>query len=60
MCDSQLERLIGKALTTGALLKLKSVRRDSHGQVDTCVVHGREVCLSSADQLQLTRLRFPK
>jgi protein-L-isoaspartate(D-aspartate) O-methyltransferase len=46
--DPQLEPLLGKALSTGALLKLKSVRRDPHEQAETCVVHGRGVCLSSA------------
>jgi protein-L-isoaspartate(D-aspartate) O-methyltransferase len=47
--DPQLEPLIGKALTSGALLKMKSVRRDSHEPADTCVLHGRGVCLSSVE-----------
>jgi protein-L-isoaspartate(D-aspartate) O-methyltransferase len=47
--DPQLVPLLGKALATGALLKLKSVRRDPHEPADTCVLHGGEVCLSSAD-----------
>jgi len=46
--DPQLEPLIGKALATGALLKMKSVRRDRHEPADTCLLHGGEVCLSSA------------
>jgi hypothetical protein len=37
-----------KALTTGGLLKLKSVRRDVHEPADTCVLHAAEVCLSTA------------
>jgi len=37
-----------KALTTGGLLKLKSVRRDAHEPTDTCVLHAAEVCLSTA------------
>jgi protein-L-isoaspartate(D-aspartate) O-methyltransferase len=49
MRDPLLEPLMQKALTTGALLKLKSVRRDAHEPADTCVLHGREVCLSTAD-----------
>ena len=47
--DPELEPLMANALKTGALLKLKSVRCDPHEKVDTCVLHGREVCLSSAD-----------
>jgi protein-L-isoaspartate(D-aspartate) O-methyltransferase len=47
--DPELEPVLGKALATGALMNLKSVRRDPHEPSDTCVVHGREVCLSSAD-----------
>jgi hypothetical protein len=29
-------------------MNLKSVRRDAHEQAETCVIHGRDVCLSSA------------
>jgi protein-L-isoaspartate(D-aspartate) O-methyltransferase len=47
--DPELELLMANALRTGALLKLKSVRRDPHEKIDTCVLHGREVCLSSAE-----------
>jgi protein-L-isoaspartate(D-aspartate) O-methyltransferase len=46
--DPQLEALVGKALKTGSLFKLKSVRRDAHEETDTCLIHGREVCVSSA------------
>ncbi len=46
--DPALEPLMKKALTTGGLLKLKSVRRDAHEPADTCVLHAAEVCLSSA------------
>jgi protein-L-isoaspartate(D-aspartate) O-methyltransferase len=48
MRDPELEPLMSKALTTGGLLKLKSVRRDVHQLQETCVLHGREVCLSTA------------
>jgi protein-L-isoaspartate(D-aspartate) O-methyltransferase len=44
--DPALEPQMLKGLTTGGLLKLKSVRRDAHEVGETCVVHGREVCLS--------------
>lgn len=46
--DPALEPLMKKALTTGGLLKLKSVRRDAHEPADTCVLHSAEVCLSTA------------
>jgi protein-L-isoaspartate(D-aspartate) O-methyltransferase len=46
--DPQLEPLLGKAIGTGALLKLKSVRRDPHEPAGTCLLHG-DVCLSSAE-----------
>ncbi len=47
--DAALEPQMLKGLTTGGLLKLKSVRRDAHEAGETCVVHGREVCLSLAE-----------
>jgi protein-L-isoaspartate(D-aspartate) O-methyltransferase len=47
--DPLLEPLMQAALTTGRLLKLKSVRRDTHEAADSCVLHGREVCLSTLD-----------
>ena len=46
--DPQREALIGKALATGALMKVKSVRRDPHQPDDTCALHGDDVCLSLA------------
>jgi len=47
--DAALEPQILKGLTTGGLLKLKSVRRDAHEAGATCVVHTPEVCLSLAE-----------
>jgi len=47
--DAQREPLIRAAITSGALMKMKSVRRDTHEQSDTCVLHGADVCLSSAE-----------
>lgn len=44
--DASLQTQLLKGLTTGGLLKLKSVRRDAHETGETCVVHTREVCLS--------------
>lgn len=40
---------MAKALTTGALMKIKSVRRDFHEAADTCILHAPEVCLSMVD-----------
>jgi hypothetical protein len=39
---------LAKALSTGALMKVKSVRRDQHAPEESCVVHGPAVCLSLA------------
>jgi protein-L-isoaspartate(D-aspartate) O-methyltransferase len=47
--DPELEPQMLKGLKTGALLKLKSVRRDTHELGDTCVVHRRDVCLSLSE-----------
>jgi|SRR5579864_6164140 len=43
--DPQLEPLLGKAMATGALMKMKSLRRDPHEAGETCAVHG-PVCFS--------------
>ncbi len=47
--DAQREPLIKAAMMKGALLKLKSVRRDTHDPAETCVVHDCNVCLSSEE-----------
>jgi len=47
--DAALEPLMGNALRSGGLLKLKSVRRDAHEATETCVIHASEVCLSTAE-----------
>lgn len=46
--DPQLEPLLGKALATGTLMKVRSIRRDSHESAETCAVHGTHVCFSLA------------
>jgi protein-L-isoaspartate(D-aspartate) O-methyltransferase len=46
--DTQREPLLKAAMTSGALMNLKSVRRDAHEEAETCVIHGRDVCLSNA------------
>jgi protein-L-isoaspartate(D-aspartate) O-methyltransferase len=47
--DAALQTQLLKGLTTGGLLKLKSVRMDTHEAGETCVVHSPEVCLSLAE-----------
>lgn len=47
--DASLQAQLLKGLTTGGLLKLKSVRTDTHEVGETCVVHTSEVCLSLAE-----------
>jgi protein-L-isoaspartate(D-aspartate) O-methyltransferase len=47
--DPLLEPLMAKALTSGALLSIRSIRRDVHDQGETCILHGSEVCVSSAE-----------
>jgi len=47
--DAQLEPLLGKAMSTGALFKLKSVRPEAHDPSDTCLVHSNAICLSAAE-----------
>jgi protein-L-isoaspartate(D-aspartate) O-methyltransferase len=47
--DPAFEPLMAKALRSGGLLKLKSVRRDAHEPADTCVLHASAVCLSMAE-----------
>jgi protein-L-isoaspartate(D-aspartate) O-methyltransferase len=45
--DPHLGAVIGKALASRALFKLKSVRLDEHEPTDTCILHGSDVCVSS-------------
>jgi protein-L-isoaspartate(D-aspartate) O-methyltransferase len=49
--DPQLEPLLAKAFASRTLFKLKSVRLDTHEPADTCVLHGADVCVSSAEVL---------
>ena len=49
MRNAALEPQRLKGLTTGGLLKVKSVRLDAHEAGETCVVHALEVCLSLAE-----------
>jgi protein-L-isoaspartate(D-aspartate) O-methyltransferase len=47
--DPQMEAPLKKAFSTGALMRMKSVRRDAHEPADTCLLHAPEVCISSAE-----------
>ena len=47
--DTTLEPALGKALASGALMKVRSLRRDDHKEAETCVLHGKKACLSSAE-----------
>jgi protein-L-isoaspartate(D-aspartate) O-methyltransferase len=47
--NAELEPILRKALVTQALLKVKSLRREPHEEEETCLVHGADTCLSSAE-----------
>lgn len=49
MRDAQLEQALGKAMGTGKLFKLRSLRRDVHEPTDTCFVHGTDLCFSGEE-----------
>jgi len=46
--DPELEPVLRAAASTGALMKIRSVRTDLHDKGDNCLVHRADVCLSSA------------
>ena len=46
---AELEPIVLKALQTQSLLRVKSLRRERHDEEETCLVHGKDVCLSSAE-----------
>lgn len=48
MRNAELEPIIRKALATQSLFKVKSLRRESHEEEETCLVHGADTCVSSA------------
>lgn len=47
--DAALEPVLKKALMTQTLLTVKSLRRDTHEETGSCVVHGPVVCLTAGD-----------
>jgi protein-L-isoaspartate(D-aspartate) O-methyltransferase len=52
MRDPELEPVLRKALTTQALLKVKSLRREPHEEEEMCLVHKTGVCLSSEEAIR--------
>ena len=44
--DESTAAKLGQAMTTGALLRIKRVRRDSHEPAPSCIVHTSTGCLS--------------
>ena len=49
MRDPKIEAQLAKALGGGALMKVKSVRRDTHEPAETCAAHGDDICLSLSE-----------
>lgn len=47
MRDPEMEPIIGKAVRSPLMTKIRSLRRDAHEAADTCVMHGRTFCLST-------------
>jgi protein-L-isoaspartate(D-aspartate) O-methyltransferase len=47
--DQEMNAALGKAFATKELFKVKSVRTDPHQKEESCVAHGRDICLSGAD-----------
>jgi protein-L-isoaspartate(D-aspartate) O-methyltransferase len=47
--DPEREASLKAVMTSGGLMKMRSVRRDAHEPTDTCVMHGGDVCLSSVE-----------
>jgi len=46
--DPELEPLVRNALVSQTIFKVQSLRREAHQQEDTCLIHGKDVCFSSA------------
>jgi protein-L-isoaspartate(D-aspartate) O-methyltransferase len=56
--DPQMNVALLKAMGSKALLKLRSVRTDSHLQQESCLAHGTDVCLST-EELPLEKGSVP-
>ena len=49
MRDAEKEQALKEAMKAGKLFKMRSLRRDQHELTDVCIVHGSDMCLSSAE-----------
>jgi len=47
--DAELEAALGKAVMSGVLMKVKSVRIEAHEAGEGCILHRSDVCLSEAE-----------
>src|ERR1700751_3344391 len=47
--DPEMSAALAKALASKALFKFRSVRTHPHEQQETCLAHGADICLSTAD-----------
>jgi len=47
--DAALEPLLTKAMATGSMFKLKSLRTDAHEPAESCIVHSQSFCMSMAE-----------
>ena len=45
--DSESDAALRKSLTTGKLMKIKSLRRDAHEPAESCLLHLADMCLSA-------------
>ncbi|HVN03792.1 MAG TPA: methyltransferase domain-containing protein [Bryobacteraceae bacterium] len=48
--DPEMEAPLRKALTTGTLFKIKSLRRAPHEAQESCLLHTAQMCLSSIEE----------
>jgi protein-L-isoaspartate(D-aspartate) O-methyltransferase len=48
MRDPMLQSMLNDSFESRAMLRLKSVRKDDHDRIDTCIVHAPGFCLSAA------------
>jgi protein-L-isoaspartate(D-aspartate) O-methyltransferase len=48
MRDAMLQSMLNDSFESHAMLRLKSVRKDDHEKIDTCIVHAPGFCLSAA------------
>jgi protein-L-isoaspartate(D-aspartate) O-methyltransferase len=47
--DPDMEQVVAKAFRSPMLMTIHSLRRDAHEPADTCVLHGKDCCLSTRE-----------